>query len=71
MIRAVRITPVAARATAAVLGLSPAAADSQPLPGTTMESVIANAKRLNAALRFKVEFQAKHPEMDRLAGGSL
>lgn len=79
MIRAVKVT-WSAGATTAELWLSPSAADSQPLPVSTMESVVVIAKRLNpanaaaaidsdAALRLEVEFQTKHAEMERLAGG--
>lgn len=82
MIRAVKITRFVAKAITTVLWLSRAAARSQPLPGATMESVVAFAKRLNAtvatvaldfgaALRLNVEIKTKHAEMERLAGGSL
>ena len=46
--RSVRITYLAAiGATTALLWLSPAAAGDQTLPGATVESVVAIAKRLN------------------------
>jgi outer membrane protein, heavy metal efflux system len=57
-----------------VLWLSPAMAGDQTLPGATVESVVAIAKRLNptvAAASLKVELQTKYAEMERLAGGSL
>jgi len=48
VIRSVGIVRLAAiGATTAVLWLSPAAAGNQPLPGATVESVVAIAKRLN------------------------
>jgi hypothetical protein len=48
MIRSVGITGLAAiGATIAMLWLSPAGAGDQSLPGATVESVVAIAKRLN------------------------
>jgi hypothetical protein len=72
VIRRVGITRLAAiGAITAVLWLSPAMAGDQTLPGTTVQSVVAIAKRLNAAVLLEVEMQTKYAEMERLAGGSL
>jgi cobalt-zinc-cadmium efflux system outer membrane protein len=75
VIRRVGITRFAANgATTAVLWLSPAMAGDQTLPGATVESVVAIAKRLNptvVAASLEVELQTKYAEMERLAGGSL
>ena len=79
MTRPVEITRLAAiGATTAVLWLSPARAGDQTLPGATVESVVAIAKRFNPEgrlrtvqldlLNLKVELQMKYAEMQRLAG---
>jgi outer membrane protein, heavy metal efflux system len=74
VIRRVGIIWLAANgATKAVLWLSPAMAGDQTLPGATVESVVAIAKRLNPTVvpaSLEVELQ-KYAEMERLAGGSL
>jgi len=75
VIRRLGITRLAAiGATTAVLRLSPAMAGDQTLPGATVESVVAIAKRLDptvAAASLEVELQTTYAEMERLAGGSL
>ena len=59
MTRASGIVSLAAiGATTAALWLSPAEAGDQPLPGATVESVVAVARRLNPTVAAALDFDA-------------